>query len=326
MRFEVVPARGSGGTCGGVTMPSSSISPTTAAGFSRPDVAGFYTVKNEKLDELLPHLRVRAIAGHQVRYPTVEGAALETFTTVVGSLDQAVSTTWPALGKSEGAISRFVSNAEINEQVTRRYGSFNNILRELLKVRVRSLLAAFSDKVVNGDPSVNAAEFKGLKKHATDAGKTLGAGDAAGTPGVLGSGDIETAVNLLRPGRGGSVLLLGNADAYKMLSRSAAYAGQISWAHDPISGHPVRMISGVPLLRNDFIKTASGTTDLIAVAVSGEQRVEIIYPRANAGREIRIEGPFHAQGAAREQYVVAASLGFVGIGEPVAMVGSINVT
>lgn len=215
-------------------MPSSSISPTTAAGFSRPDVAGFYTVKNEKLDEFLPHVRVRPVTGHQVRYPTVDGSTIETYTTVVGTLDQAVSTDWPTLGKSEGIISRFVSNAQINEQVTRLYGSFNNIVRELLKVRVRSLLAAFSDKIINGDPSVNSAEFKGLRRQATDATKIFTAGDGTPSPGVLARGDVETVVSMLRPGRGASVVLLGNADAHKMLSRSAAYAEQISWAHDPV--------------------------------------------------------------------------------------------
>jgi hypothetical protein len=143
---------------------------------------------------------------------------------------------------------------------------------------------------------------------------------------VLGSGDLETAVSLLRPGRGGRVVLFGNGDAHKMLSRSAAYAGQISWAHDPVTGHPVRMINGVPLLRNDFVKTTSAKTHIFAVAVAGEQRVEVIYPRAAAGREITIEGPGHGQAQSIQEYIVSASLGLVGIGDPVSAVTDLNVT
>ncbi len=302
---------------------SSSISTSAAQGFSRSEPAGFFTIKNEKVDEFLPRVTARAVRGHQVVFPNVDGSAIETYSQVVGTTDEVVSTTWPTFGKDTGIISRFVSNAEINEQVSALYGRMNNVGRELLKVRVRSLLAAVSDKVINGD-STTTGEFDGLLKIASTTGLESQAGDYGGTEFVLAPGDIEWAVSRIRGGPGSVVVLLGNADLHHALSQSAAYAGQFSWTHDPITNKSIRMISGVPLLRNDFIPTSANKTKLLAVSIAGESRVELLYPRASAGREITIDGPYRSESSAVTEFNVGTNVGLIGIGSPVAAIVDIT--
>ena len=303
---------------------SSSITTSAAQGFSRSEPGGFFTIKNEKVDEFLPRVRARAVRGHQVVYPNVDGTGIEGYSQVVGAIDDVVATSWPTFSKDTGIISRFVSQAEINEQVPSLYGRTNNIGRELLKVRVRSILAAISDKVINGD-STTSGEFDGLIKLATDASMTAIAGDFGSTLTVLSPGDIERAVSRIRGGPGSRVVLMGNADLHHELSQSSAYTGQFSWTHDPVTNKSIRMISGVPLLRNDFIPTTASKTKLLAVSIAGDSRVELLYPRASAGSEITIDGPYLSEANAVTTFTVGSNVGLIAIGDPVSAVIDITV-
>ena len=304
---------------------SLSISVDDAKKFSRADTAGYYTLNKRPTDQFSQLLQLRAVNGHEARFPVAEAADLKSLATTVSVTGQAVSTAMPTFAKHVATVSHFAAVLEVDSAVPTRYGNAANLHRELVKVKVAAVLDRWRSMLVAGD-AVTAGEFDGLVELATDASQQISAG-ANPEPNVIAAGNLEDIVTMLDPqGPQSGRYLVMNQDAAAKLW-AGAYAGQIAWANHPVIG-PTQMVSGVPVLIDNFIPNNLGTagkTAIFAVLLEGDVRLEGIYPAAHAGREIRVDGPYAKQTQDTLAYTIEFSMGLAAIGQPVAMLDDITI-
>ena len=302
---------------------SNSISIATAQQFSRAAVPGRYVLDGRPQDHFSPLLRARAIDGHEVRVNLVDATSLTSHATTVAATGVSVSASLPAFSTRTGKMAHFSGILETDSLIGTRYGNRANLLRELINIKVGAVLDLWRTMLIDGDETTSG-EFDGLTQIATDLGTSF---TAVSNPesGAVMAGNLENLAAVLdAQGAMEHRYFVMNATAFEKIYANY-YSGQIEWIDHPVVGR-TQAITGVPVLLNDFIPISGDTTTIYAVLLDGPGRLEAIFPAAQAGREIRVEGPFLKESSEPEFYRVNFDAGLVALGTAVAKLEAVDVS
>lgn len=304
----------------------SSITNAEAADFSVGAIPGKYFLDKRPTSQLFRLLPFVPISGHALTFQGVKAG------------EGPLALPWLGLnfaGTSDGAdpldsdvpapmgvtfeIKRLGAEIQMDGLVSTIYGSVNDIVHELIRVKVEAVRDLFKTLVIRGDPSTNADEFGGLKWMTGPGGpftmlapvpQTIQANAGAG--GTVLAGEIESLLSLINPRLGpDSCYLVMHAKAYEHLRRHNY--PDVEYFLDPDLG-PVPTISGVSVLIDNYIPTnetymAKTTTSVYAVVIGEDQGLCGIYPAANEHNDIQVRGPYVKEARDREYYHVTWDVG-----------------
>ena len=187
--------------------------------------------------------------------------------------------------------------------ITGLYGSSNDILHALIRLKVEALRDHFKSLVYRGDASANSEEFDGLRRFTANMGTfdpvqpgLERLAELAGGPGsAVQRGDIEGLLGMIDPRpEPDATYLVMHSKVFEHVARQGVLDSEV--IHDPDLGI-LSAVAGVPILIDDFAPVdesfeATTTSSIYAVVLGENTGLCGIYPSANEGAEIQVRGPF----------------------------------
>lgn len=125
----------------------------------------------------------------------------------------------------------------------------NDVLYQQTRAKIKAVSQKFRNELINGDTTVNAKGFEGLAKLVTPA-QTVEAGGALTFEAL-----DELLSKVLTKGGQVDALVLNIGDILKIRALKRALGGASDGDRVMVNGVNFEAYAGVPLLRNDFIKT-----------------------------------------------------------------------
>src|SRR6476661_4802012 len=119
-----------------------------------------------------------------------------------------VGDTWteatPTFTQVQATLKILGGDADVDNFLEQTYADANDLQAEVIAKRAKSIAHLFSDSFYNGDSSVNAKSFDGLKKLVSGTGQemTAGANGAALTIDML-----DQTIDLVTPGKPDAIFL-----------------------------------------------------------------------------------------------------------------------
>jgi hypothetical protein len=269
-----------------------------------------------QLSELLPF---RYIDGHKLVVPKVDGD-LSGYASLIGDTGQNPDADFPSVSTLEVPLSYFAAILEVDSLIATHYGSYRNILRSLVQVKVFAILQRFWSMVFNGN-SANQGECAGLVELANTYTHEV-TSNSGGTGPPL-AGEIEAMLRMLSPRRGlKNRYLVMHPWALEIL-RNSAYQNDIYFAEDERLGQ-VPVIAGTKVVQSEYIPVDqsippnNNLTTIFGVVLHPRTGCFGVLPHANRGQEIQVLGPFRKEGQDTSYFKIKAPMGFGAFGSGVA--------
>lgn len=184
-------------------------------------------------------------------------------------------------------VKRLAGQVDMDNFLTETRSGLNNQIAIQLAQKAKGIGRQFRDEVANGDTTVNAKGFDGVRA-LTPAAQTL----LAGTNGAPVSFDmldeLKDAVT-----KGADVLMMrqGTWRAIKALNRAmGGNTAEMTMVNN--FGHPMKAYDGTPIIINDFLPvdevagTNNDTTSIYALRLNEVDGLHGIYAGASAGMRL----------------------------------------
>lgn len=163
-----------------------------------------------------------------------------------------VGDTWteatPTFTQVQATLKILGGDADVDNFLEQTYADADDLQAEVIAKRAKSIAHLFSDSFFNGDSSVNAKSFDGLKKLVGGTGQEA----AAGTNGAALTIDmLDQMIDLVLPGRPDAIFL--SKRSRRKLSSLRRSSGNLLETDVDQFGRRALFYDGVPLLVDDFI-------------------------------------------------------------------------
>ncbi len=163
-----------------------------------------------------------------------------------------VGDTWteatPTFTQVQATLKILGGDADVDNFLEQTYADTNDLQAEMIAKRAKSIAHLFSDSFYNGDSSVNAKSFDGLKKTLAGTSQEM----TAGANGASISLDMmDQMIDLVLPGKPDAILC--SKRTRRKLSSLRRATGNLLETDVDQFGRRALFYDGIPLLVDDFI-------------------------------------------------------------------------
>ena len=250
-------------------------------------------IYNDELFALLPFTQAKDKTYSYVRENTIAGGA---WVTAYEDLEESASTFTPV----STTLKVLAGQVDMDNFTTEVQSELNDQIAIQLAAKAKGIARQFRDVLVNGDVSVDAKQFDGLKKTVV-AGQTLYAGVDGGAVSFAALDELKDLVKL-----GADVLMMrqGTWRAIRALNRAqGGNTAEMMMIEN--FGKPVKAYDGTPVIINDFLPinetrgTNDDTTSIYGLRLNEADGFHGLFGGASAGVRLENIGLLEGRDASR---------------------------
>jgi HK97 family phage major capsid protein len=250
-------------------------------------------IDQDELFALVPFVQAKDKTYSYVRENTIAGGD---WYSAYEDIEESASTFTPV----NTTLKVLAGQVDMDNFTTEVQSELNDQIAIQLAAKAKGIGRQFRDVLVNGDASVNAKQFDGLKKLVT-AGQTLKAGNNGAAVSYSALDELKDAVKL---GADALMMRQGTWRAIKELNRlQGGNTADMMMIEN--FGRPVKAYDGTPVIINDFLPddeimgSATATTSIYAVRLNEADGFHGLFGGASAGLRLEKVGLLQNRDATR---------------------------